>query len=69
MLLQLCTVMASRAPALALATTGDSGAEFFAQQTTPVAPKKCADRSTAPRFCCINMQQAHQRRDAGRTCL
>ena len=39
MLWQKCTAMASRAPTLALATTGDRGAEFFAQHSTPVAPR------------------------------
>mmetsp|Transcript_10253 Transcript_10253/g.38842 ORF Transcript_10253/g.38842 Transcript_10253/m.38842 type:complete len:221 (+) Transcript_10253:569-1231(+) len=45
------TVMISRAPAEALLTTGDSLAEFLRETRTPLAPKKYALRSIAPRFC------------------
>ena len=41
----------SSAPDDALDTTGDSGALFLAHTTTPATPRKCAERSTAPRFC------------------
>ena len=42
----------SSAPALALLTTGDSGAELRPQHSTPAAPRKYAARIAAPRFCC-----------------
>ena len=40
MLVQAWTGMNSRAPALALLTAGDSGAEFRAHVRTPLAPRK-----------------------------
>mmetsp|Transcript_4703 Transcript_4703/g.13936 ORF Transcript_4703/g.13936 Transcript_4703/m.13936 type:complete len:203 (-) Transcript_4703:102-710(-) len=46
-----CTSISSIAPALALLTTGVSGAEFFAETSTPDAPRKKAERRSAPRFC------------------
>ena len=44
--------MSSIAPELDLETTGLSGAEFLRQVKTPAAPRKNADRSAAPKFCC-----------------
>ena len=40
MLVQAWTGMNSRAPALALLTAGDSGAELRAHVRTPLAPRK-----------------------------
>lgn len=42
----------SSAPAEALLTTGLSGAALREQPSTPAAPRKCATRSTAPKFIC-----------------
>jgi hypothetical protein len=50
--LQLCKGISSAAPALALLTTGVSGAQFLLQPSTPMAPRQYAERSMAPRFCC-----------------
>ena len=43
----------SRAPALALLTTGLSGELLRAQLSTPAAPRKNADRRAAPKFICV----------------
>ena len=48
----------SSAPALALLTTGDSGAALRPQHSTPAAPRKYAARIAAPRFCCAPTQPA-----------
>lgn len=42
------------APALALLTAADSGAELRWHVSTPSTPRKYADRSAAPKFCCNN---------------
>ena len=47
----------SSAPALALLTTGDSGAALRPQHSTPAAPRKYAARIAAPRFCCAPPNQ------------
>lgn len=52
--LQLCRVISSIAPADALLTTGLRGAQFREQASTPDTPRQYADRSMAPRFCCMN---------------
>lgn len=39
------------APLDALLATPDNGAQFFFVTTAPEAPKYCAERSRAPRFC------------------
>ena len=44
--------MTSMAPALALDTAADSGALLRWHVSTPATPRKCAERSAAPKFCC-----------------
>lgn len=52
MLVQAWMGMNSRAPALALLTAADSGAELRAHVSTPAAPRKYAALTAAPMFCC-----------------
>ena len=47
-----CSTTYSSAPADAFDIAGDGGAEFLATVRTPAAPRKCAARNAAPRFCC-----------------
>ena len=51
---QECTGISSSAPELALETTALRGAELRRQVSTPAAPRKKAERSAAPKFCCKN---------------
>lgn len=56
--------MSSIAPALALLTAALRGAELRWQVSTPATPRKCAERSAAPKFCCRGGRRRRSRWEA-----